>query len=159
MALVYKIDVMRCLYDMGYSNKDLDVLGISYAIRERLQEGAIISWPTLEKLCTIMRCKPGDIMKNEQREIVSTGVYYRPHLTTRTQYIVDSKVLKSVMEKKGITSFSKLRTNFGCSTIGKLSHGSPVVKSTIDKLCNVLGCDISDLRITEVSLKKESDDI
>ncbi len=64
MPLIYKIDVLDALKEKGYT---------SYKIRQekiigerqlqQIRNGEVVSNACLEKLCQLLNCQPGDIIK------------------------------------------------------------------------------------------------
>ena len=64
MPLVYKISVLQALKEAGYNTsvlrkEKLLAEGVIQALREKKP----ISWANIEKLCNLLNCQPGDIMK------------------------------------------------------------------------------------------------
>lgn len=73
MGLQYKIDVLSALRSAGFS---------SYTIRKNnllpqscmtsLRAGDPISWASIESICRLLNCQPGDILEFEANEKPST---------------------------------------------------------------------------------------
>lgn len=67
MSMTYRIDILAALKAKGYS---------SYRIRkdrifgqrtlQQLREKTPVSWEVLTKLCQLLECQPGDILKYEE---------------------------------------------------------------------------------------------
>lgn len=72
MPLQYKIDILEALKNAGYSTYRLrkeKILG--ERIIQQLRNKEIVSWATIDTLCTLLNCQPGDLVehkKNEDRE-------------------------------------------------------------------------------------------
>lgn len=64
MPLRYKIDVMKALKENGYNTgrirKD-KIMG--EAMLQKLRRGQMVSWNTLETLCRLLKCQPGDLIE------------------------------------------------------------------------------------------------
>lgn len=64
MPIRYKIDVMEALKKAGYSSTKLrkeKLMGESYM--QQLRRGEIVSWKTIETICRLLNCQPGDIVE------------------------------------------------------------------------------------------------
>ena len=64
MALRYKIDVMAALKERGYSSTKIRedrLIGQSYL--QQLRHGELVSWKTIDTLCMLLDCQPGDLME------------------------------------------------------------------------------------------------
>lgn len=64
MPLRYKIDVLEALKDAGYSSTRLrkeKLMGESYMTQ--LRRGEMVSWKTIETICNLLGCQPGDIIE------------------------------------------------------------------------------------------------
>lgn len=64
MPLRYKIDVMEALKNAGYSSTRLrneKLLGESYMTQ--LRRGEMVSWKTIETICRLLNCQPGDLIE------------------------------------------------------------------------------------------------
>lgn len=64
MPLRYKIDVMEALKNAGYSSTRLrneKLLGESYMTQ--LRRGEMVSWKTIETICRLLDCQPGDLIE------------------------------------------------------------------------------------------------
>lgn len=66
MPLRYKIDVLEALKDAGYSSTRLrkeKLMGESYMTQ--LRRGEMVSWKTIETICRLLNCQPGDLIEYE----------------------------------------------------------------------------------------------
>lgn len=64
MPIKYKIDVLAALKDAGYSTTRIrkeNIIGQSYL--QQLRHGELVSWKTIETLCRLLNCQPGDIVE------------------------------------------------------------------------------------------------
>ena len=64
MSLVYKIDVLAELKLRGYNTTRLrreKVFG--ERVIQQFRNKEIVSWATIEKLCALLGCQPGDIVE------------------------------------------------------------------------------------------------
>ena len=64
MPLHYKIDVMKELKNKGFTTYRLrteKVMG--EAMMQKLRQGELVSWATIDKLCELLSCQPGDIIE------------------------------------------------------------------------------------------------
>ena len=64
MALYYKIDVMKELKNKGFTTYRLRTEKImGEAMMQKLRQGEMVSWATLNTICTLLNCQPGDIIE------------------------------------------------------------------------------------------------
>lgn len=64
MPLVYKIDILPTLKDKGYSSARLRKEKLlAEATIQNLRGSKPISWANIEKLCEVLECQPGDLLK------------------------------------------------------------------------------------------------
>lgn len=64
MALKYKFNVMEALKEVGYSSTRLrneKLMGESYM--QQLRRGDLVSWKTIDTICCLLRCQPGDLLE------------------------------------------------------------------------------------------------
>lgn len=64
MPIRYKIDVLEALKAAGYSSTKLrneKLMGESYMTQ--LRHGKLVSWATIETICRLLNCQPGDILE------------------------------------------------------------------------------------------------
>ena len=64
MPIQYKIDVLAELKKRGYSStriREDKLIGQSYL--QQLRHGELVSWKTIDTLCFLLRCQPGDILE------------------------------------------------------------------------------------------------
>lgn len=64
MPLRYKIDVLEALKEAGYSSTRLrkeKLMGESYM--SQLRHGGMVSWKTIETICRLLNCQPGDLVE------------------------------------------------------------------------------------------------
>lgn len=64
MPIKYKVDVMEKLKEAGYSSTRLrneKIMGESYM--SQLRHGKLVSWATIETVCRLLKCQPGDLLE------------------------------------------------------------------------------------------------
>ena len=64
MAIRYKIDVMIALKEKGYSStriREEKQIGQSYL--QQIRHGQLVSWKTIDTLCKLLECQPGDLIE------------------------------------------------------------------------------------------------
>lgn len=63
MAIKYKVNVMEALKEAGYSSTRLrteKLIGESYMTQ--LRRGELVSWKTMDTICSLLNCQPGDLL-------------------------------------------------------------------------------------------------
>ena len=66
MPIQYKIDVLAALKEAGYNTGRIrkeKIMG--EAMLQKLRSGQLISWATLELICELLGCQPGDVIEYE----------------------------------------------------------------------------------------------
>lgn len=64
MPIMYKINILEALKDAGYSSTRLrrdGLMGESYMTQ--LRRGEMVSWKTIETICRLLNCQPGDLLE------------------------------------------------------------------------------------------------
>ncbi len=64
MAIRYKVDIMAELKKKGYSSariREEKLIGQSYL--QQIRHGELVSWKTLNTLCSLLECQPGDLVE------------------------------------------------------------------------------------------------
>ena len=64
MAIRYKVDVMAALKKKGYTStkiREEKLIGQSYL--QQLRHGELVSWKTLDTICSLLECQPGDLVE------------------------------------------------------------------------------------------------
>lgn len=64
MPLIYKVDVIKLLKEKGYNTSRIrqdKIMGES--MLQKLRQGQMVSWNTLDTLCRLLDCQPGDIIE------------------------------------------------------------------------------------------------
>ena len=72
MAIRYKVDIMAELKKKGYSSTTLrkeKLIGQSYLQQIRHQE--LVSWKTIDTICSLLDCQVGDLVEYVKGEGVS----------------------------------------------------------------------------------------
>lgn len=65
MPIVYKIDVLDALKKAGYTTYRLrheKIMG--ERVIQQLRAGEIVSWKTIDTICTLLCCQPGDLVEH-----------------------------------------------------------------------------------------------
>ena len=64
MPIIYRIDVISALKDAGYTqNRIRNEKLIGQATLTQLRHGELVSWKTIETICRLLSCQPGDILE------------------------------------------------------------------------------------------------
>ena len=69
MAIHYKVDILAELKKKGYSStriRDEKLIGQSYL--QQLRRGELVSWKTLDTICALLECQPGDLIEFQKEE-------------------------------------------------------------------------------------------
>lgn len=64
MPIKYKIDILAALKERGYSStriREEKLIGQSYL--QQLRHGELVSWKTIETICKLLNCQPGDLIE------------------------------------------------------------------------------------------------
>ena len=64
MAIRYKVDILAALKRKGYSSsriREEKLIGQSYL--QQLRRGELVSWKTLDTICSLLECQPGDLIE------------------------------------------------------------------------------------------------
>ena len=64
MAIRYKVDILAELKKKGYSStriREEKLFGQSYL--QQLRRGELVSWKTLDTICSLLECQPGDLIE------------------------------------------------------------------------------------------------
>lgn len=64
MAIRYKVDIMAELKAKGYSStriREEKLIGQSYL--QQIRHGELVSWKTLDTICSLLDCQPGDLIE------------------------------------------------------------------------------------------------
>lgn len=70
MPILYKINVLQELKNAGYNtNRIRKEKLIGQATLQQLRNGQLVSWATIETICKLLNCQPGDIVVYSEEEI------------------------------------------------------------------------------------------
>lgn len=64
MPMKYKVDVIATLKEKGYNTSTIrkeKIMG--EAMLQKIRSGQMVSWATLETICSLLDCQPGDLIK------------------------------------------------------------------------------------------------
>lgn len=69
MGIYYKQDICKLLHDAGHTSYTLHTKGIlSFATWTKLEKRQLISWDTLDKICTILQMQPNELIGYKEDE-------------------------------------------------------------------------------------------
>ena len=69
MPMKYKIDVISALKEAGYNTSTIrkeKIMG--EAMLQKIRGSQMVSWATLESICSLLDCQPGDILEYKAEE-------------------------------------------------------------------------------------------
>ena len=64
MPIRYKVDVIAALKEAGYNTTRIrkdKIMG--EAMLQKIRSGQMVSWATLETICALLGCQPGDLLE------------------------------------------------------------------------------------------------
>ena len=64
MAMRYKVNVLAQLKEAGYNTSKIrkeKIMG--EAMLQKIRSGQMVSWATLETICDLLDCQPGDLVE------------------------------------------------------------------------------------------------
>ena len=71
MPMCYKVDVIAVLKEAGYNTNRIrkeKIMG--EAMLQKIRSGQMVSWATLETICSLLECQPGDLIEYIKEDIV-----------------------------------------------------------------------------------------
>ena len=64
MPLRYKLDILKALKEKGYNTNKIRTEGLlSQSTLQKFRNQQGISWDSLEVLCRLLECQPGDLIE------------------------------------------------------------------------------------------------
>ena len=75
MSMKYKVDVIAMLKEAGYNTSTIrkeKIMG--EAMLQKIRSGQMVSWATLETICDLLECQPGDLIVYERDSGVNKTV-------------------------------------------------------------------------------------
>ena len=69
MPIQYKVNVLEKLKEAGYSTyriRNEKIIG--ERALQQLRQGELVSWAVLEKICELLDCEPGDLLRRSQEK-------------------------------------------------------------------------------------------
>ena len=64
MPIKYKVDVIAALKEAGYNTTRIRKEKImAEAMLQKIRSGQMVSWATLETICELLNCQPGDLLE------------------------------------------------------------------------------------------------
>lgn len=64
MPIIYKVDILAKLKEAGYNTSRIrkeKIMG--EAMLQKIRDGQMISWATMETLCELLQCQPADLIE------------------------------------------------------------------------------------------------
>ena len=64
MPIKYRVDVIAALKEAGYNTTRIrkeKIMG--EAMLQKIRSGQMVSWATLETICDLLGCQPGDLLE------------------------------------------------------------------------------------------------
>ena len=64
MGMKYKVDVIATMKEAGYTPNRIrkeKIMGES--MLQKIRSGQMVSWATLETICDLLNCQPGDLIE------------------------------------------------------------------------------------------------
>ena len=64
MPIIYKIDIIQALKEAGYNTSRIrndKIMG--EAMLQKIRNNQMVSWATLETICKLLNCQPGDLIE------------------------------------------------------------------------------------------------
>ena len=71
MPMKYKIDVLAALKEAGFNTSTIrkeKIMG--EAMLQKIRSGQMVSWATLETICDLLNCQPGDLIEYIKKDTV-----------------------------------------------------------------------------------------
>lgn len=69
MPIKYKVNVLEALRAAGYSTYKLRKDKIfGERVIQQLRDGQIVSWATIDALCSLLDCQPGDLVEHCKKD-------------------------------------------------------------------------------------------
>ncbi len=75
MPIRYKIDVLAALKEAGYNTNRIrkeKIMGES--MLQKLRSGQLVSWATIDLICDLLDCQPGDLIEFTREPIAHETV-------------------------------------------------------------------------------------
>ena len=67
MPIHYKVDVLEALKRAVYSTYRLRQAKLmGERVIQQLRNGEIVSWKTIDTICTLLKCQPGDLVEHRE---------------------------------------------------------------------------------------------
>lgn len=64
MPIIYKIDILEALKKAGYTTYRLrNEKIIGERVIQQLRQKELVSWKTIETICSLLDCQPGDLVE------------------------------------------------------------------------------------------------
>lgn len=67
MPIIYKVDILEALKQAGYNTSKIKTEKlIAEQTLQNLRHSKPISWATIETICKLLQCQPGDILEYKE---------------------------------------------------------------------------------------------
>lgn len=64
MAIKYKVDIIQNLKEAGYNtNRIRNDKIMGEAMLQKIRHGELVSWKTIDTLCSLLDCQVGDLVE------------------------------------------------------------------------------------------------
>ena len=67
--ILYKFDVIKALKESGYNSTRIrkdKIMG--EGMLQKLRQKQLVSWATIDTICSLLNCQPGDILVYEDED-------------------------------------------------------------------------------------------
>lgn len=149
--------LFKTMSEKGISSYALFKMGFSKATYYSIQQGNSISTNTVNQLCTLLKCPVSDVIEyiddDEQPYRIFICLYFRTYLISEYSHIINVRgilmisyrPLFTTMRQKNISSYELAKRGFPRSTYYAIKHGKSITTNTVNQLCSILGCGVSDI--------------
>lgn len=70
MSIIYRIDVLATLKEHGYTTTRLRKEKLlAESTIQQLREKKLVSWTNIDRICGMLECQPGDILKRIEGDV------------------------------------------------------------------------------------------
>lgn len=76
MSIKYKVDVLKLLKEKGYNTTRIRKEHIMGELMlQKIRKGQMMSWNTLDIVCNILDCQPGDLLEYK-RDSSESNIFF-----------------------------------------------------------------------------------
>lgn len=77
MSIKYKVDVLKLLKEKGYNTTRIRKEHIMGELMlQKIRKGQMMSWNTLDIVCNILDCQPGDLLEYK-RDSSESSIFFK----------------------------------------------------------------------------------